>query len=74
MVTVIVRSGNSQDTRDRDFIPKGSAGDYLRTLQAEGHCGWANHYPTKRFLVNGEDVGPNGPVLPDGVTLEVRLR
>lgn len=74
MITVIVRSGNSQDTRDRDFIVWGTAEDYLRALQTEGHCAWADEYPAKRFLVNGEEVEPAEVILRDGVTLEVLLR
>lgn len=73
MVTVIVRSSNSQDTRDRAFIPEGTAGEYLRQLQADGHCGWVEQYSAKRFFANGEDIGPSGLVPRDGVTLEVRL-
>jgi len=74
MVTVIVRSGNSQDTCDRKFIPEGTAGDYLRRLQAEGHCVWVEQYPERCFWLNGEEVGPATLILQDGATLEVSLR
>ena len=74
MVTVIVRSANSLDNHDRAFIPEGTAGDYLRGLQADGYCAWVEKYPEKCFRLNGEEVGSAALILRDGATLEVSLR
>lgn len=74
MILVVVRSGNSIDSHSRPFIPGGVAVQYLRGLQAEEQCVWAEAYAEKRFSLNGEEVESSAPISADGARIEIRLR